>query len=185
MRETDRVERQPPVRRPLRYVGYFLAWWAVLFGIWIVLVDSLEHPEYVAGPVAAVLAAMVALGLRVYGGVRFRPRLGWLQLLAPVPGGVLRDCGVLLLVLWRRVALRQHPPAAFRAVHFPAVADDPESAAWRAFVTIVTSTTPNTFVVGVDKSRGTILVHQLVPDDSARLRRSVVGSAPGRKGSDS
>jgi hypothetical protein len=60
MRETDRVEWQPPIWRPPRYLDYFLAWWAVLFGIWIVLVDSLEHAEYVAGPAAAVTCATAA-----------------------------------------------------------------------------------------------------------------------------
>ena len=59
----------------MRLATYFLVWWAVLFGIWIVLVDTLAHPEYVAGPAAAGLAAIAALAIRRRAGASPAPPL--------------------------------------------------------------------------------------------------------------
>lgn len=166
-------------RRPRR-AAYLFAWWVVLFGLWFLYVDSLAHPEVIFGPAAAVLALLSVAALARQGGAlpRLRPR--WLPLLAGVPMSVLRDCAVLALVLWRRLARRERVRGVWRIVPIPAVNDDGAAAiSWRAFVIGVTSVAPNTYVVGIDRERGVALVHQLVPDRADDARRAVVGSAPG------
>lgn len=165
-------------RRPRHVLMYVVGWWAVLFGVWFLLVDSLAHPEVAAGPLAALLAALVALGVRRNSLARYRFRLRWLLALRRVPWGVLRDTVIVMAALWRRIVRRERARSAFRTVGYPVTGDDPESAAWRAFCTFATSVTPNTFVVGIDRDRATILLHQLVPEDPAHVRRSVIGAAP-------
>jgi multisubunit Na+/H+ antiporter MnhE subunit len=162
-----------------RSAVYLLIWWVVLYGVWFLLVDSLAHPEVAVGPFAALLAAFVALGIRRVGAVRYRFRGRWLKALLRVPAGVLRDTAMLAVALWRRLVLRERPRSAFRVVAFEdsGTGDAAESAAWRAYCTVVTSLTPNTYVVGIDGDHGVILVHQLAPDDPVRLRRSVTGAA--------
>lgn len=161
-----------------RAAAYTLSWWIVLFGLWFLLVDSLAHPEVAAGPFAALLAAGVALGVWRAGDEHHRFRWRWLREMRRVPGGVLRDTAVVMTVLWRRVATGERPRSAFRIVPFPGgMGDDAESESWRAFCTFATSLTPNTFVVGIDRDRKQILVHQLAPEPAIRLRRSVAGAA--------
>jgi multisubunit Na+/H+ antiporter MnhE subunit len=157
---------------------YLLGWWVVLFGLWLLLVDTLTYPEVLAGAVAAAIAAFVALEVRLHSNVRFQPRLRWLLLLGNVPGGILRDSATLAAVLWRRLVRGERPHGAFRTLRFSACADNPESAAWRAFATVTTSITPNTYVIGFDRERGIALIHQLVPDPPEKLRNTPVGMDP-------
>jgi len=170
---------QGPQRRQVEKAIYLLFWLIVMLGWWLMLVDTLALAEVLAGVAAAAIAAFVALETSIHGDVGFRPRLRWLVLLGPIPAGVLRDSVVLVAALWRCLARRERFRGAFRAVHFPVGAEDPESAAWRAFTTAATSITPNTYVIGFDRERGLVLVHQLVPDEPERLRRTVVGSSTG------
>lgn len=178
MRQTGQGTERQSRGQSSRLAIYLFIWFVVLVGWWLLLVDSLFYAEILAGLAAAVLAVLVVLGVRRHSAARFRPRLRWLLWLIPIPAGVLRDSAVLAAVLWRRLARGEHPQSAFRAVRFPAWADDPESAAWRAFSTAATSLTPNTYVIGIDQERRTILVHQLVPDSPQRLQQVLVGTEP-------
>jgi multisubunit Na+/H+ antiporter MnhE subunit len=165
------------------YVAYFLVWWVILYGIWFLLAGSAAIPEVIAGAGAAALSAGLALGIRVQRGQRYRIRLAWLPLLVSVPLQVLRDSARLGAVLWARVVRRRRVRGTYRLLSFPTGGQDPESAAWRAFVTTATSLTPNTIVIGFDLDAHIVLVHQLVPDSPRRLRRSVVGATRSRGGS--
>jgi hypothetical protein len=63
-------QREPSARESTRCTALaLLGWWAVLFGVWLVLVDSLAHPEVAAGPLAAALAGIAALGIRTHSRV--------------------------------------------------------------------------------------------------------------------
>ena len=56
------------------------------------------------------------------------------------------------------------PPAGeYRDITFHPGGDDPVSAARRALVVLGVSLSPNTFVVAVDRERGLLRIHQLVP----------------------
>lgn len=164
--------------RPTReLVLYTVGWFLASFALWLWLVDSLALPEVWVGLAVAALATILALAVWLFSPVRFRPRVRWARLLSGVPLGVLRDSGILGLALWRRLARGERSRGAFRLVRFPAAGDDdPESVTWRAFVIAATSITPNTYVIGVDRERKTVLVHQLVPESAEQLRRGVVGA---------
>lgn len=170
--------RRQQQRRPRR-TAYLFGWWVVLFGLWFLYVDSLAHPEVIFGPAAAVLALLSVAALLAQGGALpcLRPR--WLPLLRDVPASVLRDCAVLALVLWRRLARRERVRGVWRTVPVPTGnGDDATAISWRAFVIGVTSVAPNTYVIDIDQERGVALVHQLVPDRADDARRAVVGAAP-------
>lgn len=173
MRHARRSADEHALRRLPWWAAYLVIWWVILFGVWFLLVDSLERPEVSAGPAAALLAAGAALAVRAHTGVRFRARLGWLRRLVGVPWNVLRDAGILAVALARRIVRGERPRSVLRTVEVRATGDDPESAAWRAYATVMTSIAPNTYVIGIDRERGVALVHQLVGDDPARLRRSL------------
>ncbi len=174
MREANQ-EEQHYTRRWQQDAIYLIGWFVVLLGWWLLLVDTLAFAEVLVGVGAAASGALIAFAVRLKSGLRFRLRLAWLRWLWPVPAGVLRDTGVLLVVLWWRVVRRERSQSAFRTVQFPAGGTDPEAATWRAFCTIVTSVTPNTYVIGIDREQEFILVHQLLPDRPEQLRQHIVG----------
>lgn len=160
-------------------VLYTVGWFIISFALWLWFVDSLALPEIWVGLAVAALATALALMERHYSPSRFRPRARWALLLKRVPGEVLRDSGVLAVALWRRLARGERTRSAFRIVPFSRVGDDdPEPVTWRAFVTAATSITPNTYVIGVDRERQAVLVHQLVPDSAEQVRHKVVGADP-------
>jgi multisubunit Na+/H+ antiporter MnhE subunit len=172
-----RTPKKPFQNAARGLVLYTSGWFIVSFALWLWFVDSLALPEAWVGLAVAALATTLALVVWLYSPVRFRPRVRWARWLRGVPLGVLRDSGVLGLALWRRLARGERPRSAFRLVPFPdAGDDDPESVTWRAFVIAATSITPNTYVIGVDCERKTVLVHQLVPDSAEQVRRRVVGA---------
>ena len=158
---------------------FLFAWLLILFGLWLWLVDTLSLPELLVGPVAALISAAVTLGVRNKSGARFLLRPRWLRWFAHLPLGVLRDSAVVLAALWRHLARRERVPGVFRVVECPLTGDDPQSASRRALATALTSVTPNTYVIGIDRERGVVLIHQLVPDAPEKLRQTLASSGLG------
>ena len=177
MSNHGQAEGQLSVGRVWRWIVYVLLWWVVLLGLWLLFVDTLALAEVLVGLGAAALAALAALGIHTYGGTRFRFQVRWLLLLRDVPVNTLRDCATLGVVLWRHLIRGERARGAFRTIPFP-IHDGPTSAAWRAFVAGATSIAPNTYVIRFDRERGTVIVHQLVPDPPERMGSLLVGGAP-------
>jgi multisubunit Na+/H+ antiporter MnhE subunit len=144
-------------------VRSWLGWWAALLGLYLLLAAKLTGEEILVGVGAAALAATAATVTVKAGNLRFQPRLSWLRRFARLPGLVLADCGIMAAVLWRHIVQRRTVEGVFRTVPFDAGGDDAVSAARRALVTAGISLAPNTYLVDMDRERGILLVHQLVP----------------------
>jgi Na+/H+ ion antiporter subunit len=139
-----------------------VAWWFVLAGLWLALIDNHHLDELVAGLAATLAGAAVAVVAfdRMSPGVRVplralavAPRVAWRMLL---------DTGLLLRALWQTVVLRR--PVRGRWVSEPIdAADTPAARGRRVFTVLAGSATPNR-VVG-DAEGGRLLVHQLVSAD--------------------
>lgn len=156
-----------------------LAWAAVaaaLFGLWMLLADSREAPQLVAGLAVAAVAATGSELVRRQRLARVRLRGNWLLRAWRPPASVPRD-------LWRLAAAvfgTAWPGAAtrtatgrFRALPFRA-GDGPEGRGREALAELAGSFSPNTYVVGLDRARGVLLVHQLVPEkDEDRAADSI------------
>ena len=149
----------PPV---LRRARFWLAWYVPLFGLWLLFVDTLAAEELVLGAIAAALAATAADVVRAQDLVRFRMRARWLRGLTALPGQVVTDSWLLAVALFRQLLRPGSVRGLFRVLPFPVEGDDTAAAARRALVTGVVSVTPNTYVVGVERGEGFMLVHQLV-----------------------
>ncbi len=140
----------------------FLGWWAGLFLFYLLLAAKCTTAEEGAGALAGAVGATAVLATRTAGRRHFRPRLRWLRHLAHLPWRVLADCGIVAAALGRRL-IGSDVAGSFHTVPFAAGGDDPEAAARRALVTAGVSLAPNTYVVAIDRERGELLVHQLVP----------------------
>lgn len=140
--------------------------WVLLFGLWLLLAGTLAGSEIVVGLVAAAIAATavhVVLGQRL---VRFHPDPRWLRRAWILPWRAVVEFGLLVMTLWRTVALHRRVIGRFRSVPFPVGGSDSRSAARRALFTVGASFAPNTYVVDFEEDR--VLVHRLVPPHPVR-----------------
>jgi len=153
------------------FVRLWLAWWAALFIIWLLLVDTIAWEELLVGAVAASLSATVALAVHRQGYIRFSPRAVWLRELPALVGDVIVDCGLLAGALWRRLILRQTVGGVMIRVPFHYGGDNGRDGARRALVNFAVSLTPNSYVVDIDPDADSLLVHRLVPGPLDRVLR--------------
>jgi multisubunit Na+/H+ antiporter MnhE subunit len=144
-------------------VRAWLIWWALLAALWLALVDTVVAPELAAGAVAAAIAATGAVLVRGQRQLLLRPRAAWLLCAGRPLLGTVTDLGPLLRALWRRGVRRRDERGELVELPYAAVAGEPGPAAHRVLTQALGSLAPNTLVVGVDKERRTMLVHQLVP----------------------
>jgi len=141
----------------------WLIWWALLAALWLALVDTVVVPELVTGAIAAAIAATGAVLVRGQRQLLLRPRPAWLLRAGRPLLGTVTDLGPLLRALWRRGVRRRDEAGELVELPYAAVEDEPGPAAHRVLTQALGTLAPNTIVVGVDRERRTMLVHQLVP----------------------
>lgn len=145
-----------------RRVGSWLAWWVLMMSFWVMIDDSVETDELLAGAGAAALAAVFAELVTYQAATRFRMRIGWLGPALRLPGQVVGDTVIVYRALWRRLAHGEQPPSAFLELPARFGDDTPEGVTRRTLLVGGTSLAPNTFVLGLDRERDVMVVHRLV-----------------------
>jgi multisubunit Na+/H+ antiporter MnhE subunit len=154
----QRQRNLPAARR----VGSWLAWWVLMMSFWVMIDDSVETDELLAGAGAAALAAVFAELVTYQAATRFRMRIGWLGPALRLPGQVVGDTIIVYRALWRRLAHGEQPPSAFLELPARFGDDTPEGVTRRTLLVGGTSLAPNTFVLGLDRERDVMVVHRLV-----------------------
>jgi multisubunit Na+/H+ antiporter MnhE subunit len=145
------------------WVWRWLAAWALMFALWMLLAGTVALSEIVVGTLAAVVAATAVEVVSRQGLVRFRPDPRWLLRAWRLPGRALREFAVLTLALGRALSPRRRVRGRFVALPFPVGGNDSRSSARRAVFTLAASFPPNSYVVDFDRREGRVLVHQLSP----------------------
>jgi hypothetical protein len=92
-------------------------------------------------------------------------RAEWLTPALRLPLQVLLDTGIVFAALWRRLVHGEEPPSGFRELPARFGDDSDEGATRRALYMGGRSVAPNTFVLGLDKDRDVMVVHQLVVNE--------------------
>ena len=133
-----------------------------LFGLWMLFVSQTPRAELVAGIFAAAIGAVADGVVKAKRFAKFRPRLKWFWLFAWEPWYVLTGSAAIFWALARRLAGKKSE-AQFRVVPFRADGNDSETAGRRALALTLTTVPPNFIVVGIDKQRNFMLVHQVSP----------------------
>ena len=145
-----------------RRVGSWLAWWVLMMSFWVMIDDSVEPDELLAGAGAAALAAVFAELVTFQAATGFRMRIGWFGPALRLPGQVVGDTIIVYRALWRRLAHGEEPPSAFLELPARFGDDTPEGLTRRTLLVGGTSLAPNTFVLGLDRERDVMVVHRLV-----------------------
>lgn len=116
--------------------------WVAFWWLWLLLVGQWNREQWIAGAIAATVAATVGEAARA----RARVRLGLPSLAAlwKVPYAVVSDFAV---VMWALAARKEGT-----------MRERPRAGAWPAFVA---GLSPNAYVVDMDDER--VLLHDLVP----------------------
>jgi multisubunit Na+/H+ antiporter MnhE subunit len=143
-------------------VGTWLVWWVLLMSFWVVLDNSINTDELLAGAGAAALGALLADFALHQAATRFRMRIGWLIPALSLPGQVVADTVVVFGALWRRLARGEQPPSGFRQVPVRYGADTAEGETRRVLLVGGKSVAPNSFALGLDAERNVMVIHQLV-----------------------
>lgn len=160
---------RPRVRRALAAVTGF----GILYGLWLLLVETLAVPELLAGvPVALIGVAAGTVALQ--GEQRFIPALtAATGRLARLPFAMVRDSVIVLAAVLLSALHGRRRSGAFRELPHAAGGDDPDAAGRRAVAIALESFAPNTCVLGFDTQRDVMVVHQLRPTSSTRRRRRI------------
>lgn len=144
----------------LKRAGYWVAEWAVLFLFWEVFVDKLEGHEIAAGLAAAALSAAGTEMVRGVEHPRFYPQAAMLAQAWRVPGMVLKGCWVLALRLARR-AWGDCSAGLFRTIRFHGGGSEPKDVGRRALAVVFSTLPPNSLVIGIDRRRNFLMLHQV------------------------
>jgi multisubunit Na+/H+ antiporter MnhE subunit len=172
-RRALRQRREPPASRlahARRRAGAWLAWWVVMMSLWVMIDDSLQFDELLAGAGTAALAALAAEVVMYQADVRIGAWPGWRPLaeVLRLPGEVARDTLVVFGALARMLATGRPPEGGFAEIPVRYGDDTPLGETRRVLLTGVRSLAPNTFVLGLDEDRCVMVVHHLVRPGAGR-----------------
>jgi hypothetical protein len=151
------------VQTPAQRIAFWLGWWALAYGLWVLLVFKTEPAEFVAGALAAALAATGAELVRSRGYAPFAPDLAWSRSLLRLPMEVVVDTWRIAMLLVRHFVRGEPIKGTLRIVKFsPGSRDDPRAQARRTVVGWLACVSPNTYVIGIDEQHHVAVVHQLI-----------------------
>lgn len=145
---------------------------ALLLGLWMLFVSMLEMNELVAGFAAALLGAVGDAVVKATDFARFRPRISQALLIFVEPWYVIKDTLVVFWELLRRI-VGMPRRSRLVVVPFEAGGDDLECNARRALAIGYTTISPNSIVLGIDRERNLMLLHQIVPAGTSWLSRQL------------
>jgi multisubunit Na+/H+ antiporter MnhE subunit len=141
----------------------WLIWFGLLGALYLLLADTVDWPELVVGAAAAAVGATGAVLVRAQRRLFLRPRARHLGAAGRPLLRLFGDLAPLARVLVTRGILRR--PGRGRLVErpFSALGDSSEDATERAFAEALGSLGPGTIVVAIDRERGVLVEHRLVP----------------------
>jgi hypothetical protein len=136
------------------------AWWLPLFWLWLLLVGEWNREELVAAALAAAVAATLAELARVRTGFAARVPVRGVADLPQALGMVFVDFGILVRALVVSAARLRVVRGEFVARE-SAVAQNVGPRAWAV---LLSSYSPNAYVVDLDPKTRRVLLHDLVPN---------------------
>lgn len=137
-------------------------WWVLLMSFWVILDDSIDFDELLAGAGAAAIGAFLAELAAYQADSQVRMRIKWIVPALSLPWNLLLDTGVIFLALLRRLCLGELPLSGFREEHARFGPDSAEGRTRRSLLIGGLSVAPNRFVLGIDSQADVMVVHELV-----------------------
>jgi hypothetical protein len=165
------------VHKFLSIAAFWIAEFAILFGVYLLFASSLDRMEIFFGFGIAALAATGTEVVRAQNLAEFRPRLMWLLYALALPWYVLSGAGEIFLVLAKYAVRVDHPRSLHRAVRFEAGAADAISSARRALAITYSTVPPNFIILDILRARNLMLYHQISPSGVPKITEKL-GAQP-------
>lgn len=141
----------------------WVAWWAALFWLWLLLAGDWNRTEVIGAACGAAVAASVAELMRAATKEPLAPPLDLLRASASLPFVIVADFAIVMYALARSLAQRRVVRGAFVTRGFDSgPKTTPRGTARRAWTTVLATYSPNAYVVDVDVDAQTVLIHDLV-----------------------
>jgi hypothetical protein len=144
----------------------------LMFLLWMLLASKMEKPEVYVAIAAALVATLADQVVKQEEVISFRPRLKQALLIFSEPYYALTGSAALLKAFWRKLAGKPSE-AQFRAVAYDAGGDDPESQARRCLMVAYMTIPPNFIIIGIDREKNQILVHQVSPTPTPLIAKKL------------
>jgi hypothetical protein len=146
----------------VKHVVAWVAWWLPLFWLWFLLVGEWNREQVVAAAIAATFAATVAEVARVRTGFAARVPLRFVADLPKALGMVFVDFGIVVWALIVSVARRRVVRGEFVSREIEGGSAVARAVGPRAWKVLVSSYSPNAYVVDVDPQTRQVILHDLV-----------------------
>lgn len=160
--------------QPLELTGWliFAAEYVFLLGAWILFTSLPEMNEITAGLAAAFLGAAGDAVVKATEFARFRPRFRHAMLILAEPWYVAKDTVLVFWELLRRIAGMPRR-SRLKVVPFDGGGDDLNGSARRTLAISYSTISPNTIVLGIDRERNLLLLHEMVPAETPWIAKQL------------
>jgi multisubunit Na+/H+ antiporter MnhE subunit len=156
----------------IKFLLISAAEFVILLGLWMIFVSLPELNEILAGLGAALLGAVGDAVVKAADSSRFRPRLRHVLLILAEPWYIANDTFVVFWELVRRMA-GLPSRSQLKVIPFEGGGDDMDANARRALATAYSTIAPNTIVLGIDRERNLLLLHQVAPAETPWLMKQL------------
>lgn len=153
--------------RITRRIGVWILWWVLLMSFWVILDDSIDADELLAGAGAAALGALLAEFATNQAASQVRIRIEWVVPALSLPWQAIRDTGLIFMAL-ARLASGQEPRSGFREEPVRFGPDTAEGRTRRSLLIGGRSVAPTRFVLGLDRDRDVMVIHELATKEGRR-----------------
>lgn len=140
------------------------AWLVILALVYMMFVGQSDRIDWVAAGCCSVVGTVIATVATRMGLYRLRAHFGWLRVVPSVAKQIWVDYFILVRSLVLAIAAGRREQGVWVARKFPAGRTDPEGTAWRAWITVASTWSPNSYVVDIDPEHQQRLSHDLVPN---------------------
>lgn len=141
--------------RYLRVGTELVVWAGLCFGIWFLTLSSVTSEDVLLAALAAVLAAICAVGGRRFAGGRWRLRMAWVRWYVGLPVSILLDTIKVLSLVYS--ARRNY--GRTERLGLPTDEEHDVAAGRCAIGAMAVSSAPGTYVVDADPDEHRMTVH--------------------------
>jgi multisubunit Na+/H+ antiporter MnhE subunit len=143
-----------------------------LLGLWMLYVSNTHASEAVVGIFAALIAAFADAVVKQRKLVSFFPNLRWISLIFWQPWYAIDGSWAIFVALFKRL-IGKESDALFRAVKFDLGGDDDKSETRRALAVAYMTMPPNFVVLGFEREKGLLFVHQVSPTPTPLIAKKL------------
>lgn len=146
--------------------------WLLLLGLWMAFVSQVTKDELLVGVATAAIGAVGDAIVKEKKFAKFKPKLSWLLLICWEPWYAIDGTWSTLKAIAEKL-MGKPSKARFKAAKYDANGEDAQSAAKRALAVAYMTIPPNFIIVGIDRDKGEVLIHQVEPTNVPLIARKL------------